>query len=33
VKDRFLQVTLDGIDAADKKGSLIASLKSAASRL
>jgi len=33
VKDRFLQVTLDGMDAADKKGSLIALLKSAASRL
>jgi hypothetical protein len=33
VKDRYLQVTLDGIDARDRKGQLIALLKSAASRL
>ena len=31
-EDRFLEVTLDGIDAANKKGPLIALLKSAASR-
>jgi hypothetical protein len=33
VKDRLLQVTLDGIDAIDQKGALIGLLKSAASRL
>ena len=33
LKDRYLQVTLDGIDARDRKGQLIALLKSAASRL
>jgi hypothetical protein len=33
VKDRVLLVTLDGIDAADRKAQLIALLKSAASRL
>jgi len=33
VKDRFLQVTLEGIDAIDQKGALIGLLKSAASRL
>jgi hypothetical protein len=33
VKDRVLQVTLDGIDAPDRKMQLIALLKSAASRL
>jgi hypothetical protein len=33
VKDRVLQVTLDGIDARDRKAQLIALLKSAASRL
>jgi hypothetical protein len=33
VKDRYLQVTLDGIDARDRKGQLIELLKSAVSRL
>jgi hypothetical protein len=33
LKDRYLQVTLDGIDARDRKGQLISLLKSAASRL
>jgi hypothetical protein len=33
VKDRVLQVTLDGIDARDRKAQLIALLKSAAARL
>lgn len=33
VKDRYLQVTLDGIDARDRKGQLISLLKSAVSRL
>jgi hypothetical protein len=33
VKDRLLQVTLDGIDAIDQKGALIGLLKSAAARL
>ena len=33
VKDRYLQVTLDGIDARDRKGELIELLKSAVSRL
>jgi len=33
LKDRYLQVTLDGIDARDSKGQLISLLKSAASRL
>ena len=33
VKDRFVQVTLDGMDAVDKKGTVISLLKSAASHL
>jgi hypothetical protein len=33
VKGRILQVTLDGVDARDMKGQLIALLRSAASRL
>ena len=33
VMDRYLQVTLDGIDARDRKGQLIELLKSAVSRL
>jgi len=33
VKDRVLQITLDGMDAREKKGELIALLKAAASRL
>jgi hypothetical protein len=33
LKDRYLQVTLDGIDARDRKGQLISLLKSAVSRL
>jgi hypothetical protein len=33
VKDRILQVTLDGFDAREKKGPVISLLKSAASRL
>ena len=33
LKDRVLQVTLDGIDARDRKAQVIALLKSAASRL
>ena len=33
VKDRVLQVTLDGIDGRDRKAQLVALLKSAASRL
>jgi hypothetical protein len=33
LKDRYLQVTLDGIDARDRKGQIISLLKSAASRL
>jgi hypothetical protein len=33
VKERILQVTLDGLDAGDEKGEIISLLKSAASRL
>jgi hypothetical protein len=33
LKGRILQLTLDGVDARDRKGQLIALLKSAASRL